>query len=127
VYEYGNRSLEAIIGDFKARRDLLPTQTCGAFHERGSKGLMRGVVSAIYKGDYRIEVTFEDGKKGIVDFAKYLDKGGVFERFEYKNFFGRFHINQELGTLSWQDEIDVAPESLYAEATGSSLPEWMEQ
>jgi hypothetical protein len=105
----------------------MPTQTCGAFHERGSKGLMRGVVRAIHKGDYRIEVTFEDGKKGIVDFRKYLEKGGVFERFKDRDFFARFHINQELGTFSWQDEIDVAPESLYVEATGSSLPERMEQ
>jgi hypothetical protein len=54
-------------------------------------------------------------------------KEGVFERFRDKDFFARFHINHELGTLSWQDEIDVAPESLYSGATGSSLPDWMEQ
>lgn len=88
---------------------------------------MQDVISAVYKGDYRIEVTFEDGKKGIVDFTRYLEIGGVFERFKDKDFFSRFHVNQELGTLSWQDEVDVAPEILYAEATGSSLPEWMEQ
>jgi hypothetical protein len=86
---------------------------------------MQDVVSAVHKGDYRIEVTFEDGKKGIVDFAKYLEKGGVFERFKDKDFFSSFQVNQELGTLSWQNEIDVAPETLYAEATGSALPEWM--
>jgi len=88
---------------------------------------MQDVVFAVYKGDYRIEVTFEDGKKGIVDFTKYLEKGGVFERLNDKEFFARFEVNQELGTLSWQNEIDVAPETLYAEATGSSLPEWMER
>ena len=88
---------------------------------------MQDVVSAVYKGDYRIEVTFEDGKKGIVDFTKYLDKGGVFERLKDKEFFSQFEVNQELGTLSWQNEIDVAPETLYAEATGAPLPEWMEQ
>lgn len=90
---------------------------------------MQDVVSAVYKGDYRIEVTFEDGKKGIVDFAKYLEKGGVFERLKDKKVFARFEVNQELGTLSWENEVDVAPETLYAdaEATGSSLPGWMEQ
>lgn len=87
---------------------------------------MRDVVSAVYKGDYRIEVTFEDGKKGIVDFTKYLERGGVFERLKDKKFFSRFEVNPELGTLSWQDEVDVAPETLYAEATGSPLPDWME-
>ena len=88
---------------------------------------MQDVVSAVYKGDYRIEVTFEDGKKGIVDFAKYLERGGVFERLKDEEFFSRFEVNPELGTLSWQNEIDVAPETLYADATGGSLPEWMEE
>lgn len=88
---------------------------------------MQDVVSAVYMGDYRIEVTFDNGKKGIVDFAKRLKKGGVFERFKDKDFFARFQVNHELGTLSWENEIDIAPETLYAEATGSSLPDWMEQ
>jgi hypothetical protein len=32
----------------------------------------------------------------------------------------------ELGVLTWADEIDIAPETLYAEATGSPMPEWMD-
>jgi len=28
--------------------------------------------------------------------------------------------------LIWEDEIDIAPETLYAEATGSPLPNWMD-
>jgi hypothetical protein len=42
-------------------------------------------------------------------------------------FFKRFRINEELGTLTWQDEIDIAPETLYAEATHTPLPRWMEE
>jgi hypothetical protein len=85
------------------------------------------VVSATYKGKYKIEITFEDGKKGIVDFSKYLDKGGVFNRFRDINFFKSFKVNSELGVLSWGDEVDVAPETLYSEATGMSLPNWMKE
>jgi hypothetical protein len=85
------------------------------------------VVSATYKGKYKIEITFEDGKKGIVDFSKYLDKGGVFSRFRDINFFKSFKVNSELGVLSWEDEVDVAPETLYSEATGISLPNWMKE
>jgi len=40
--------------------------------------LIHDVVSAEYRGDYKIEVCFADGKRGVVDFAKYLDMGGVF-------------------------------------------------
>jgi len=86
--------------------------------------MIHDVVSAVYRGGYKVEVTFDDGKKGVVDFVKYLRRGGVFERFKDMDFFRGFTINRELGTLTWEDKIDVAPETLYAEATGSPLPDW---
>jgi len=88
--------------------------------------MIHDVVSASYKDDYNIEVTFDDGNRGIVDFSMYLTRGGIFERFKDINFFKTFKINEELGVLSWQNEIDIAPETLYAEATRTSLPNWME-
>ena len=78
--------------------------------------MIHDIVSAAYQGNYRIEVTFDDGGRGIVDFAPYLKRGGVFSRFRDQTFFRDFHVNKELGTLTWGDEIDVAPETLYAEA-----------
>ncbi len=86
--------------------------------------MIHDVVSAVYRGGYKIEITFDDGKKGTVDFGKYLRRGGVFERFKDKDFFQTFRVNKELGILTWQDEIDIAPETLYAEATGAPLPNW---
>ena len=87
--------------------------------------MIHDVVSAVYREGYKVEVTFDDGKKGIVDFVKYLRRGGVFERFKDMDFFRSFTINKELGTLTWQNEIDIAPETLYADATGSPLPHWV--
>jgi len=88
--------------------------------------MIHDAVSAVYKGGYRIEVTFDDGKSGVVDFSKYLGRGGVFERFRDIEFFRSFKVNPELGVLTWDNEIDVAPETLYSEATGAPLPSWME-
>jgi hypothetical protein len=88
--------------------------------------MLKDVISANYRGGYKIEVTFEDGATGIVDFSKYLDKGGVFEKFEDMEFFKNFKINEELRVLTWGDEVDIAPETLYAEATSSPLPDWMD-
>ncbi len=88
--------------------------------------MFHDVVNAIYKGDYKIEIEFDDGKKGVMDFSKYLSRGGVFDRFRNIEFFRSFEINRELGIITWQNEIDIAPETLYAEVTGSPLPEWME-
>ena len=87
--------------------------------------MIHDVVAAEYLGDHRIEVCFDDGKRGIVDFAKYLDEGGVYARFRDLNFFKRFSINRELGVLTWEGGVDIAPEVLYSEATGTPLPAWM--
>ena len=88
--------------------------------------MLHDVVKATYRGEYRIELEFDDGQKGVVDFSKYAARGGVFERFKDLEFFRSFSVNAELGALTWGDEIDVAPETLYAEATGTGLPPWME-
>jgi hypothetical protein len=88
--------------------------------------MIHDVVSAEYRGDYRIELCFDDGRRGVVDFAKYLDQGGVFERLRDMHYFRQFRINEELGVLTWEGNIDVAPETLYADATNTPLPEWME-
>lgn len=83
------------------------------------------VISAEYKGDYRILVTFENGKGGIVDFEQFIKRGGVFEKLQDMTFFRQFSINKELGILCWDNQVDVAPEILYSVATGEPLPEWM--
>ena len=73
--------------------------------------MLHDVVSAIYQGDYLIELEFDDGQRGTVDFAKYLERRGVFERFRDLEFFRSFAINKELGVLTWCNEIDIAPET----------------
>lgn len=88
--------------------------------------MLHDVVSATFVGDHRIELVFDDGERGVVDFSKYLDRGGVFERLRDPEFFRSFTVDRELGVITWGGEIDIAPETLYAEATGSPLPEWME-
>ena len=86
--------------------------------------VLHDVISAIYQGDHLIELEFDDGQRGTVDFAKYLERRGVFERFRDLEFFQSFAINKELGILTWGNDIDIAPETLYAEATGTPLPAW---
>lgn len=87
--------------------------------------MLHDVISATYRDDYLIEIEFDDGRRGTVDFSNYLDRPGAFERFTDLEFFRSFTLNRELGVLTWGDEIDIAPETLYSQATGSPLPEWM--
>lgn len=87
--------------------------------------MVHDVVSAVYRGGYRIEVVFDDGRRGVVDFSDYPARGGVFSRLKDAEFFRSFKINRELGVLTWGEDLDIAPETLYAMATGAPLPEWM--
>ncbi len=74
------------------------------------------VTNAVYKGDYRIEIIFANGKSGIVDFDGYSSKGEIFQNFQDIEFFKKFTI--EYGTLCWDNgDIDIAPETLYEKAT----------
>lgn len=82
------------------------------------------VIDAKYKGDYRIELTFEDGVIGVVDFSDYPKMGGVFEKMKSIDYFRSFKVDPELGTIIWPDDVDVAPDTLYVEVTGKKL-DWM--
>ncbi len=82
------------------------------------------IVEAKHIEGYKLELVFEDGKKGIVDLSTYVYKGGVFSRFADIEYFKQFYVNKEIGTLCWPDGLDIAPETLYHEATGEPLPVW---
>jgi hypothetical protein len=83
-------------------------------------------VSAEYLEDYKLKIWFADGKSGIVDFTNYIRKGGIFAKLADLENFKRFTVNQELGAITWDGEIDIAPETLYSEATQEPLPQWVE-
>ncbi|MCK5146708.1 DUF2442 domain-containing protein [bacterium] len=83
------------------------------------------VVKAEYCEKYKIEIIFDDGASGVVDFSQYLEKGGVFEKFKNIEFFKSFYVDPEVGVLTWQNEIDIAPETLYSYVAHGRLPSWM--
>lgn len=85
------------------------------------------VVSVKYLEGYKLEVIFSDGRTGIADLEKYKNYSGVFKRFNDLEYFKKVYINEELGVLSWPDDLDIAPETLYHEVTGEPLPEWMNE
>lgn len=78
------------------------------------------VTRAEYIGDYKLKIEFEDGCTGIVDFLHYTQKGGVFSKFRNLSFFKKFTVSKDLGTIVWNDEIDIAPETLYEQCRQST-------
>ena len=70
------------------------------------------IKKAEYIGDYRIKVTFNDSSEGIVDLSGSLE-GNVFESLKNKKNFSKFKVDEELGTIVWENGADLAPEYLY--------------
>lgn len=75
--------------------------------------------------DYKVELFFSNGKRGVINFKDYINKGGVFNRFKDYNYFKNLELNKEIKNIVWPNGLDISPESLYSKATGESLPEWM--
>jgi hypothetical protein len=73
--------------------------------------------SARYLDGYRIEVTFEDGKHGVLDLKDEL-WGEVFEPLKDVELFKSFKLDDELDTIVWPTGADLAPEFLYERAVG---------
>lgn len=76
--------------------------------------------------DFTLKLTFDDGKSGILDCKPFIARGGVFSKLRDPLMFKRAQINDELGVVTWDDDVDIAPETAYSLATGSPLPDWME-
>ncbi len=78
------------------------------------------VIQAEYVEDYRLKLSFSDGKSGIVDFLPFIEKGGIFNVLRDIEQFKLYAIDPDWNTITWQDgELDIAPETLYFEATGA--------
>jgi hypothetical protein len=78
------------------------------------------VTNAKYLDGYKVEISFNDGRKGIADLSEVL-RGPVFLPLKEKSFFAQLRFNEELGTISWPNGADLAPEYLYFQAFKDDL------
>jgi hypothetical protein len=83
---------------------------------------MYDIIEATYVQDYEIELRFADNSVGIVDFAEYKNRKGLFESLKDINFFRNFKLDKELNTITWENGLDIAPDTLYIKATGKYPP-----
>lgn len=67
--------------------------------------------------DHRLHVRFDDGSEGEVDFRD-DDFRGVFEPLRDPAYFAQVAVDEELGTVVWPNDADIAPETLHDWATG---------
>jgi hypothetical protein len=73
------------------------------------------ITEARHLHDYVVEVTFNNGRKGLADLSEAL-KGQVFEPLKEIAQFSRFKVDEELETITWENGADLAPEYIYFQA-----------
>jgi len=71
--------------------------------------------------DHRLQLRFEDGAEGEVDFSGFEWKG-VFAPLKDPAYFALVSLG--LGTIVWPNEADIAPETLYHWATEGLDATW---
>ena len=69
------------------------------------------VTDARYVGNYDVELTFSDGRRGVANLTDAL-WGPVFEPLRDPALFAQLWVDPELQTLVWPNGADLAPEYL---------------
>jgi hypothetical protein len=77
------------------------------------------VRSVEYLEDFRVLLEFSDGTRRTVDLEPLLH-GPIFAPLRDRECFRRVHVDEELGTIVWDNGADMDPDVLY----GSALPAW---
>jgi len=72
---------------------------------------MMDIIDARYVANYTVWLRFEDGAAGEVALATVLI-GPLFEALQDQNYFKRFFVNPDTGTIEWPNGADFAPEFL---------------
>jgi hypothetical protein len=70
------------------------------------------ITDAKHLEGYKVEVAFNNGKRGIADLSEALH-GSVFEPLKNQAMFSSFIVDKELETLVWPNGADLAPEYIF--------------
>ncbi|MFH0341424.1 MAG: DUF2442 domain-containing protein [Chromatiales bacterium] len=73
---------------------------------------MERVLRARALSDYRIDIEFDDGVRGIVSIKERLF-GPMFEPLRDEKLFSQLKID-DFGVICWPNGADLAPDALYA-------------
>jgi len=70
------------------------------------------IIEAKYVEDYKVWVSFNNGREGIADLSDSL-KGPIFGQLKDKEVFSSLMVDRELETIIWPNGADLAPEYVY--------------
>jgi hypothetical protein len=83
--------------------------------------MLSDIVHAAILDGYRVELTFEDNLRGVVDLEPMLSFRGVFAPLRDSEYFKRLRVDPELGTIAWPNGADLDPDVLHAKVSGKPI------
>jgi hypothetical protein len=75
--------------------------------------MMRKVVHVKALDDFKLELEFSSGDRRVFDARPYLEKG-IFTELKDPDYFRSVRVS--LGTVTWPNEQDFSPETLWLES-----------
>jgi len=83
--------------------------------------MLKDIVEVRPLGGHRLYLRFEDGVAGELDLAGRLRFEGVFAPLKDPAVFAQVRVHPELGTVVWPNDVDLDPDALYAELSGTPI------
>lgn len=81
------------------------------------------LINIVPSNDYSLKLEYSDGVKGELNLSHLLNKG-VFTKWNDLSFFKKVFINKENGSIAWDEEIELCPDSQYLKLIGKTFEEW---
>ncbi len=75
---------------------------------------------------YKLAVTFNDGKVGVVDLS-HLAGEGVFKTWDEEDNFSKVFISEESKAITWLGGIDIDTYNIYSTISGLHPKEFLKQ
>jgi len=76
---------------------------------------MHKIINVTVLEHYKLKLEYDNGRRGIADLSHLVGKG-VFALWNDYNAFRKVKIGSS-GELSWSDQVDICPDSLYLKIT----------
>jgi hypothetical protein len=68
----------------------------------------------------KLELSFEDGLRAVIDLDKVIERfDGIFEPLNDPDYFRQVRV--EAGTIVWPNGADICPDVLYSHASGKPI------
>ncbi len=77
--------------------------------------------------DFRLNLAFADGRKGVFDVRKHVQFDGIAEPLGDPEYFAQVNIDPEWKTLCWPNGYDLCPDCIYHWATGIPFPDYVQK